>query len=322
MRPLPAALLASILMASAVAALVLGLRPRRRTIAEVRSRLQPSTGPGGGVVDDRRRTVISTPSADGTSSIHPLEHVTRLVSPLSSPLTSPLGRAIERRFGAGLRLAGRRADDVATRVVLGGLALGFVSLCLLGSTMAVGALPASGWWGIIVLLATAAGAAVMWSDTASLVARRRREFRRTTTDFVQLVAVGLTTDQSVEEAVQFALGVGDSDLFDLLRDELATAPLRGVPLWEAIDHLGRTFDQRELCEFAGSIERQGLQGVSITDTVNSLATAMRAKALDELERDADRANANLAGPTIGFVVATIVFLAFPLAVRIGEAFGG
>lgn len=318
MRPLPTALLASILMASAVAALVLGLRPRRRTIAEVRSRLQPSTGPGGGVVDDRRRTVISTPSADGTSSIHPLEHVTRL----AAPITTPLGTAIERRFGAGLRLAGRRADDVATRVVLGGLALGFATLCLLGSTMAVGVLPASGWWSVIVLFATAAGAAVMWSDTASLVARRRREFRRTTTDFVQLVAVGLTTDQSVEEAVQFALGVGDSDLFELLRDELATAPLRGVPLWEAIDHLGRTFDQRELCQFAGSIERQGLQGVSITDTVNSLATAMRAKALDELERDADRANANLAGPTIGFVVATIVFLAFPLAVRIGEAFGG
>ena len=162
----------------------------------------------------------------------------------------------------------------------------------------------------------------MWSDTSSAIARRRREFRRTTTDFIQLVAVGLTTDQSVEEAVQFALGVGDSDLFDLLRDELASAPIRGVPLWEAIDQLGRTFQQRELCEFAGSIERQGTQGVSITDTVNTLAVAMRAKALDELERDADRANANLSGPTIGFVVATMVFLAYPLATRIGEAFGG
>ncbi|MFN8023884.1 MAG: hypothetical protein U0Q03_20295 [Acidimicrobiales bacterium] len=312
MRPLHAALVASILMASAVAALVLGLRPRRRTIAEVRSRLQPSTGPGGGDVDDHRRTVISTPSAGGTSTV--LRHAHRFTAPIST--------LVERHFGAGLRLAGRRADDVAARVLIGGLALGFVTLCALGSSMAIGALPPSPWWGLVVVLALAAGAFVMWSDTASTVARRRREFRRTVNDFVQLVAVGLTTDQSVEEAVQFALGVGDSDLFDLLHDELATAPLRGVPLWEAIDHLGRTFDQRELCEFAGSIERQGTQGVSITDTVNSLATAMRAKALDELERDADRANANLSGPTIGFVVATMVFLAFPLAVRIGEAFGG
>jgi hypothetical protein len=48
---------------------------------------------------------------------------------------------------------------------------------------------------------------------------------------------------------------------------------------------------------------------------------MRSSALDRLERDADRANANLAGPTIGFVVTTIVFLAYPLAQRISEAFG-
>ncbi len=68
--------------------------------------------------------------------------------------------------------------------------------------------------------------------------------------------------------------------------------------------------------------RQGLQGVAIGDTVATLAASMRAKALDQLERDADKANANLSGPTIGFVVTTIIFLAYPLAMRIGEAFGG
>ncbi|MEK7424559.1 MAG: type II secretion system F family protein, partial [Actinomycetota bacterium] len=148
------------------------------------------------------------------------------------------------------------------------------------------------------------------------------EFRRATNDFIQLVAVGLTTDQSVEQAIEFALGVGDSEMFSLLRAELATAPLRGVPLWEALEQLGATYDQRELSELGASIERQGMQGVSITDTVNALAESMRAKALDDLEREADKANANLAGPTVGFVVTTVVFLAYPLAIRIGEAFGG
>ena len=64
------------------------------------------------------------------------------------------------------------------------------------------------------------------------------------------------------------------------------------------------------------------QGVAIGATVATLAASMRAKALDQLERDADKANANLSGPTIGFVVTTIIFLAYPLAMRIGEAFGG
>ena len=37
-----------------------------------------------------------------------------------------------------------------------------------------------------------------------------------------------------------------------------------------------------------------------------MAAAMRAKTLDQLEREADAANANLAGPTIGFVVTMVV----------------
>ena len=137
-----------------------------------------------------------------------------------------------------------------------------------------------------------------------------------------IVAVGLTTDQSVEEAIRFALSVGNSGAFDELRSEIDTAPQRGVPVWEALDEFGRRVEVRELCEFAASIERQGLQGVSISETVSTLAASMRAKALDQLEREADKANANLSGPTIGFVVTTIVFLAFPLAQRINEAFGG
>ena len=89
-----------------------------------------------------------------------------------------------------------------------------------------------------------------------------------------------------------------------------------------VGFVGRRFGVRELSEFASSIERQGLQGVSISATVASLAASMRAKALDELEREADKANANLSGPTIGFVVTTIVFLAYPLTQCISEVFGG
>ncbi len=62
--------------------------------------------------------------------------------------------------------------------------------------------------------------------------------------------------------------------------------------------------------------------MSITATVAAMAIALRQRALDRLERDADRANAALAGPTLCFVVTTLVFLAYPLAVRIREAFGG
>ncbi|MEI7546457.1 MAG: hypothetical protein WCK21_00150 [Actinomycetota bacterium] len=234
----------------------------------------------------------------------------------------PAGHWVARRFGGGLQVASLTVVDVVTRLAISMAALLLVVLAAVAALMSLGLLPPSSFWLLLAPLVALMGGWVVIHDVADRIDRKRRLFRRTANDFVQLVAVGLTTDQSVEEAVRFALGVGLSDEFGALRAELQSAPQRGVQLWEAIDDFGRRYEVRELAEFASSLERQGVQGVSITDTVASLSAAMRAKALDELERDADRANANLSGPTIGFVVSTIVFLAYPLAQRISDAFGG
>jgi Flp pilus assembly protein TadB len=232
------------------------------------------------------------------------------------------GRWISGHYGIGLQIIGMSPVDVVTRVgVAAGIML-FGVLAAVAALIAIGALPLSPFWLLLpVVVAVLAGWTIV-HDVSTRIERRRTELRHASNDFVQLVAVGLTSDQSVEEAIRFALGVGAGEAFDTLRQQVATAPQRGVPVWEAIDEFGRAYDVRELCEFATSVERQGLQGVSISETVATLASAMRAKALDRLEREADKANANLSGPTVGFVVTTIVFLAYPLAQRISEAFGG
>ncbi len=229
---------------------------------------------------------------------------------------------LDRHFGRGLDVIDWSPADAATRVLVAAVAVAMVVAAAVAGLAAMELLPLSLVALVLPVLCGALAGWVQVRDIASRIERRRRELRQAANDFVQLVAVGLTTDQSVEEAVGFALGVGTTDAFDALRDQVRAAPARGVPVWDAIDEFGRRYEVRELCEFAGSVERQGLQGVSITDTVAALAAGMRAKALDELEREADRANANLSGPTIGFVVATIVFLAYPLAERISAAFGG
>ena len=226
------------------------------------------------------------------------------------------------RFGTGLEAIDWTPSDAATRVLMAAAVLTAAVGAAVAGLTAMGLLPAGAMWLAAPFVCGAFAAWVQVRDIASRIERRRKELRHAANDFVQLVAVGLTTDQSVEEAVAFALGIGDGDAFERLRTRVVAAPARGVPVWEAIDEFGSHYEIRELCEFAGSVERQGLQGVSITQTVSGLAAAMRATALDELEREADRANANLSGPTIGFVVATIVFLAYPLAQRISDAFGG
>ncbi|MEY4176259.1 MAG: hypothetical protein RI900_3424 [Actinomycetota bacterium] len=229
---------------------------------------------------------------------------------------------VRQRLGDRLDLIDTTAADVASRVAVSAAVLGFSVLCGVVGLTALGMLPPSPVWLVVPLLTAAMGAWVAWRGVHARIEARLAELRQASNDFVQLVAVGLTTDQSVEEAIRFALRVGESPAFRSLRAELGSAPQRGIPVWEAIDEFGRRAGVRELCEFAAAVERQGLQGVSIATTVATLAAAMRAKSLDELEREADKANANLSGPTIGFVVTTIVFLAYPLAQRISDAFGG
>jgi Flp pilus assembly protein TadB len=299
MSPLPAAAAIAMMMATAVAAVARGARPRRRSLAHVRALLYP--------------TEALSPVA-----VHGGRHRSRNLSGIAEPLA----RWIDRSIGDGLRFVDLSSMDLASRIIVGVVGTFLAAACAVGTLLTLGMLPPSPLWAAVAVVGGAMAGWIVWSDVQSRIERRRREFRRTANDFVQLVAVGLTTDQSVEEAIQFALSVGDSDMFDLLRTELATAPLRGVPLWEALDQLGRRYQQRELSEFGASIERQGTQGVSITETVTTLATAMRERTLDDLEREADKVNANLAGPTICFVITTMVFLAYPLAVRIGGAFGG
>lgn len=298
MNPLQTGALVGVLVAAGVWCVVRSLQRAPRTLAAARHRMY-----GGSA------TQVTIARPDRSAWMNELA--------AGAP-----GRWVARHFGAGLHVLGLAPVDVVTRVVTSTAVMGFAVLASLAALMAVGALPASSFWFLMPLLAAGMAGWIAFSDVATKIERRRAALRQAANDFVQLVAVGLTTDQSVEDAIRFALAVGASDAFDSLRLELETAPLRGVAVWEALDEFGRRFEVRELSEFAASIERQGLQGVSISDTVASLAASMRAKALDRLEREADKANANLAGPTIGFVVTTIVFLAYPLALRINEAFGG
>jgi hypothetical protein len=300
----------AVVSAAALAAWARAVMPPRRSIAQVRAALY-GTGVG-----------ASHAGATGNPTAGAAGPIGSGRWPFSTISCGPVGAHIMTRWGNGLELAGLTTVDVVTRVLVA-TAAGTGMVVLSASALAaLGAVAPSPLWLIAALIVGAASGWMMWSDAGSRVVRRRQELSRAVNDFVQLVAVGLTTDQSVDQAIQFALSVGDSTMFARLRRELATAPLRGIPVWEALEQLGDRYDQRELRDLGGSIERQGTQGVSITTTVATMAAAMRARSLDELERDADRANANLSGPTVCFVVTTVVFLAYPLALRISEAFGG
>ncbi len=231
-----------------------------------------------------------------------------------------LGLRLESRFGADLRAAGLTVPDVVSRAVAAVLVAAMTALAVVGALVATGSVTPTPLLFALVPLAAALGAASVAADVRSRSRTARGGLRQAAADFVQLVAVSLTTSRSVEESVEFASRAGDGAGFDVIRHAVTSAPQMGVTTWEALEVVGRTYDVPELRDLAASIERQASVGASVEQTVSTLAASMRAKALDELERAADRANSNLSGPTIGFVVGMVLLLAYPLAVRVAAAF--
>lgn len=291
------ATLAAALCVGACVLAARGLRPRPPSIAVLRAR-------------------YFSPVADRSVS-GPQSPRERLAGAIAS---SELGIWLDARAGVRLRAAGLTAAQAIARAMTACVVGASAAIAVVAGLLALGLVAASPFLLALVPLAAALGLGSTVADVRSRAATARTDLRQAAADFVQLVAVSLTTSRSVEESVEFASRAGSGVGFDLIRRTVVSAPQAGFTTWEALDDVGLRYDVSELRDLAASIQRQASVGASVEQTVSTLAASMRAKALDELERAADRANSNLSGPTIGFVVGMVLLLAYPLAIRVSEAF--
>lgn len=234
--------------------------------------------------------------------------------------TGRLGAEIDARLGSSIRIAETTLIEVVGRVVAA-FALGLlVTLLTLTSLGIAGVLAPAWWWPVVAIAVAVIMAAQMFGDVRSRADRRRQDLRRVTNDFVQLVAVGLTTNRSVEEAVLFAAQTGDGDGFARLRHAVETAPQRGIAVWDALHSFATAYELDELADLSGSLAQQAGVGVSVAATVRAEAKALREKQLASLAAAADEADANLALPTMGMVIGMMLFIAYPVMQQVSEAF--
>jgi Flp pilus assembly protein TadB len=228
------------------------------------------------------------------------------------------GARVAARYALELRAAGVTVPDLLARC-LGGALLAFAGIAGAGAAAgsAIGLAP--GAIALAALLAGCAGAIVPVLHLRAEAARARRAFRHAVADVIELVAVCLTSGRSVEEAVRYATEVGEGPAFTELRSAVVHAPLVGRTVWEALDAVAAVWGVPELATFAASVERAAVVGASVAETVATQAQAMRQRALDDLERDADGANLRMLAPTYVFVAGFIAFLLYPLLSRISSA---
>lgn len=233
---------------------------------------------------------------------------------------STTGERFEARRRYALRAAGVTVPALAARAVTAsviGLAASLVSLC--GILVAGTAVPV---W-LIAVGPVVVGALAGWYQLASVVSvceRRYREFRSGVAAYVQLVAVCLTTRRSMNESVTYAAEIGVGPAFWTIADAVHAAPQMGVRVWEALDAVGAEYGCRELQDLASSVGHVARIGVGVDTTVGAVASRMRQVSLDDMERIADRQTSTMFGPTMLFVVGVVSFLAYPLAIRVLDAF--
>lgn len=299
MSPTTTALLAAAGVVIGSYAVVRSLRVPSPTLHSVRSKLQPSplaADSGGGAFAGVRQRFSHDLAA------------------------TSIGRRLFDHVGRSLRIADITLPDLIAEIITFA-AVGLVSTALgVGALIGLGVLSPNVVWILAVFALTALIAWQPVSTVQSKATRRRRELRRVTNDFVQMVAVGLTTNRSIEEAVSYAADIGDSDGFLLLQRTVASAQPMGVPVWEALATMAETYQLDELQGLANSMQRQAGVGVNVAGTIRAEARSLRAKQLSELAETADRANANLSLPTMGMVMGVVMFIGYPIVEQILSAF--
>ena len=296
MTPTTTAILVAALFVAGVVATVRAFRPAPLSLRTVRSRVAPSP--------------TTALAKSGPWSV-------RIGRPFAG---GPVGAFVDARLGRALRLTGYTVPALIGTVVLTVAASGFatfVAVVALIETGRVGGTPLV--WLLVPLVAALFGWRIV-ADLQSRANRRRAELHRVVNDFVQLLAVALTTNRSVEDSLTFAADAGDGFGFDLLRQTIDTAQPMGLSVWDALAAMADTYDLEQLRGLATSLQRQAGVGVSVAATIRTEAAAMRARQLADITDRADRANANLSLPTMGMVFGMVLFLAYPVLQQISEAF--
>jgi hypothetical protein len=142
--------------------------------------------------------------------------------------------------------------------------------------------------------------------------RRRRAFEHAVGQYVMLCASVMAGGRSAEWAARSCAALGEGAAFDIINAALVAAPAIGRTTWDALDQVGRAHGVSELCDLAAGIERATTLGADASEATSMIAQAMRARALDEVERAADRSNVRMLGPTYLFVAGFLALLAFPV----------
>lgn len=163
-------------------------------------------------------------------------------------------------------------------------------------------------------------AAALWFvpdiDARVKAGAAREEFARAVTAYIDLTALERAGGSGATQALERAALVGDSWVFERLREELQRARWAGVAPWEALGALSIELGVPELGDLADIMRLSGEQGAAVYENLRARSRGMRAALLSREETRANVDSERMVIPVAFLGLIFLAILAYPAMVRV------
>ncbi len=166
------------------------------------------------------------------------------------------------------------------------------------------------------LMLAAAGFVLPDVQLRNTATKRRRTFRYALSSYLDLAHILLAASSGTETALKDAADAGEGWVFTELRAVLLRCQRTGDSPWNALHQLGEDLDLPELREAATSLELAGSHGAQVRASLAARAKTLRDRDLTDMRAQADTATERMTVPAVGMLMATVLFLGYPVATAI------
>ncbi|SDT68768.1 type II secretion system F family protein [Jiangella sp. DSM 45060] len=165
-------------------------------------------------------------------------------------------------------------------------------------------------------------AVVMWFlpdiETRQKANNAREEFTRALGAYIDLVALERAGGAGSTQALENAAEVGDSWVFQRLREELARARWSGTTPWEGLHTLSIQLGLSDLDDLADIMRLSGEEGATVYESLRARASGLRDAMLSAEHARANADSERMVMPVALLGVVFMALLAAPTVMRMLE----
>ncbi|MFI6658181.1 type II secretion system F family protein [Streptomyces sp. NPDC050523] len=152
-------------------------------------------------------------------------------------------------------------------------------------------------------------------EVAKEAAEARLVVRHAAASYLERVALARVANSGAAQALTDTARVGNSFIFERMRQVFHQADLAGVTPWDALKQLGEELDIPELTRPADTLALAG-DGAAVYTTLQAQARQLRIALLSDQKATANEASAAMILPVTFGVILMITFVMIPLTITI------